>query len=109
MDDLNIDIKPNIQIVQIKCTNCGHIGKPKKWEHRNIVGILLISSPLLMLIYFVFTNPYVCGQCKKRNHLIKILNNKKEIPIKCLSNKNFFIIFIFSFTISIIWAILLLN
>ena len=99
--------KPSGQIISIKCSSCGYEGAPTKWEHRNILGLFLITSPLLMLVYFVFTNPYVCSNCRKRNYLTKVWNNGKHVPVGGLSNASFFVVFISLWVVPVVSVLIL--
>lgn len=86
------DSKPPMQLMQIRCDNCDYVGKPKEWDFRFWIGILYLISVLSVLgvvFYFLYTNPYICRNCAERNKLVKILNNRKTIPIKSSSKKSF--------------------
>ncbi|MBU0580563.1 MAG: hypothetical protein KKA19_05245 [Candidatus Margulisbacteria bacterium] len=81
--------RPATYLVKVTCSNCGHEGKPEKWSARNILGILFIISGLIPgLIFFNSTNPFVCPNCKKREHLTKIYNNGNKYPIKSYSKNS---------------------
>lgn len=80
------------QLMQIECSKCGNIDKPQKWQERWIFGVLFLFTILNVfgiLLYFMFTNPYICKKCGERNKLIKILNDNRRIPISCMSKNNF--------------------
>lgn len=80
------------QIIKVECKKCGHVDKPYKWEARWTFGILYLFTILNLIgliIYFVGTEPYICPKCGERNQLVKILNNNKRVPQKCLSTKAF--------------------
>lgn len=101
--------KPPAQLIKIECKKCGNIDKPLKWNVRWIFGIAYLFTILNvfgLLIYFVFTNPYICGKCGERNKLVKILNNNKGIPINCLSKNVFLGISIFFLVVGILIFIL---
>lgn len=94
--------KPPAQVIKIKCTKCGYVGEPNKWNAKWIFGIAYLFTSLNLiglLIYFVFTNPYICKQCGERNKLVKILNDGGEKNIRSLSKSVFL-------TISITFLIL---
>lgn len=83
---------PPSQIIKVECKKCNHIDKPYKWKVRFFIGILyffLILGPISLLIYFGFTEPYICPKCGERNQLVKILNNDKRVPQESLSKITF--------------------
>lgn len=89
----NENNRPGGYLSKIECSACGYISKPVKWSARWIFAILYLATIVNLfglLIYFVFTNPYICEKCGERNKLIKILKDGRRGPIKCLS-KNLFI------------------
>ncbi len=80
------------KLMYIKCNHCGYIGKPYPWFFRAFCGVFYLFTLLNIigiLAYFTFTNPYICANCNERDKLVKILNNRKEIPVKSF-NKNKF-------------------
>lgn len=79
------------RLVYVKCKNCGFIGEPYSyWQFRVICGVILLVAGLLTgLLFFFATSPYICQQCNERDGLIKILNNRKEIPIIAVSKDRF--------------------
>jgi hypothetical protein len=80
------------QTIEIKCTFCGYNGNPIKWWPRLIVGIIMLPLAFFPAIfYFVFSNPYCCPKCYKRNRLNKIIDGK-EIRIKSLGKLPFTLI-----------------
>lgn len=83
------------QIMFIECQNCNTIYYRKKWAIRYIIVILLLVFQFLglfgILFYLATTNPYICARCGERKGLIKILNNKKKVPINSMSTQNFLI------------------
>jgi len=101
--------KPPRQLIKIECKKCGNTEKPNKWNVRWIFGIaylFTIVNVFGLLIYFAFTNPYICGKCGERNKLLKILNNGKKIPINCLSKNVFLGISIFFLVVAFLILIL---
>ena len=71
---------PKKHQVEIRCTACKYKGVPVKWCPRIIIGILLFLfvRAIPTIIYFVFSNPYYCPKCRKRDKLIKIVDGKEK-------------------------------
>ena len=97
--DLIISTENSGKLVYVKCSHCGYIGKPYHWFFRSFCGVFYFFalfnksfSFIGALGYFVFTNPYICANCNERDRLVKVLNNRKELPIKSLSTSKFEII-----------------
>lgn len=85
-------------IIQIKCGYCNYIGKPVKWNFRTWIGVLYLFTLLNIigiLIYFASTNAYICSNCGRRDKLVKILNDGREISIKSLGKDVFQAVAIF--------------
>ncbi|MCR4277565.1 MAG: hypothetical protein NUV85_00945 [Candidatus Berkelbacteria bacterium] len=79
-------------LIYIKCNHCGYIGKPYHWFFRTFCGVfylVTIFNFIGALLYFIFTNPYICANCNERDGLVKILNDRKEIPIKSFTTSKF--------------------
>jgi|GEM_PF-3954375 len=83
------------KVMFVECKKCNHIDKPYRWSTRTVFGVLLLVTILNVigvLLFFMFSNPYICEKCGQRNKLVKILNNKKRIVIDCMSTRSFLIV-----------------
>ena len=90
---LLVSTLPRRKLLSIRCTKCGHDGNPTLWKTRIALAAAFIAtawSLLAVVVYVAFTNPYICTQCKQRHHLVKILNDRSELPIKS-SSKGLFL------------------
>ena len=91
----NTPIQNPKKIARIYCANCDTIQDPKKWTPHIIIGFALLGSVLNIIgviLYFIFSNPYICKNCGQRNKLTKILNDGTKKEIRALS-KNVFLAF----------------
>lgn len=84
---------PPTKVVKVECKECGHKGEPKAWWTRRIYGIIISMIALMPgIVYFVFTNPYICRKCGSRRNLAKILHNGQKVDVKSMGRWLFSII-----------------